>query len=126
MIRRDNLYLNSLHTTYLQTEKEGIISATGLYRQARLGELIHTQDGATPASAQLWRKRHSIFNIKKIQIICSVCAMTHVGKLRGLCFSLTASLSRKVRNNLIFSLHIFLDSELFTYMRLEPETLTEA
>ena len=30
----------------------------------------------------------------------------------------------KVRSCLIYSLHIFLDSELFNYMCLEPETLT--
>lgn len=32
----------------------------------------------------------------------------------------------KVGGNLIFSLHIFLDRELFTYMFLELETLTGA
>lgn len=118
--------LTPFHTTHLWTEEARTTSATGLCRWPHLGELMHTQDETSPTFAQLRRKGRGNFNTKKVQLVCSLCAMMHVGKWRGLCFSLTPSLPCKVRGNLIFSLYISLDSELFTCMCLEPGTLTVA
>lgn len=114
------------HTPHSQMKEEGITSPTGLSRPPHLGELIHTWDKSSPTFAQLWRKGRSSFNTKKFNFVCSPYAMKPVGKRRGLCFPLPPFLHCKVRGNLIFSLHIFLDSELFTHVCLEPDTCTVA